>query len=340
MVPEQTAAHSTRADTRILVCIEDRDMTAFFPGDGLAGLLGDGVTISATTPQELQPEALSEVEVLVVAWRFPCLDAELLARMPRLRLVVNAASSVRRLVSDAFWASGIPIAQSGDAMSPAVGEMSLALTLSLLRRTHRMDHALRTNTPWVQARAIPRAREIAGARIGVIGASRTGREYVRMCTALGADVRVYDPYLSAEDPLTAVSVSFEELFRSSDVVALHAPATPETAGLVTREMLASMPDGALFVNTARSSLVDMDALYDEVSGGRLDAALDVFDAEPLPTDDRWRSLPNALLTGHVSGATRESRARAGRIVAAEIERFLAGRPLQHRVTRDALERMG
>lgn len=339
-MPEVSAPSLARALTRILVCIEEREQSAFFPDAGLSGLLECSATVAVTTPQCLDDEELAEIEILVVAWRFPRLDADLLARMPRLRLVVNAASSVRRLVSEAFWASDIPISQSGDAMSPAVGEMSLALTLSLLRRTHRMDHALRTNTSWTQARAIPRAREIAGARIGVLGASRTGREYVRMCRALGADVRIYDPYLAPDDPLATHTVSLQKLFRGSDVVALHAPATPQTEGLVTRELLASMPDGSLFVNTARSSLVDMDALYDEVSDGRLDAALDVFDSEPLPENDRWRSLPNALLTGHVSGATRESRARAGRIVAAEIERFLSGLPLQHRVTEEALERMG
>lgn len=101
-----------------------------------------------------------------------------------------------------------------------------------------------------------------------------------------------------------------------------------------------MRDGALFVNTARPSVVDMDALFAEVASGRIDAALDVFTSEPLPVDDRWRGLPNALLTPHIAGATSDSRQRAGQIVVAEIGRFLAGRPLEHALTREDLARMG
>ncbi|PVE94571.1 hydroxyacid dehydrogenase [Microbacterium sp. TPD7012] len=327
--------------SRLLLSVGSAERAAFFPAGALEDLSLHAAGIDIVEPEDARSsDAVSLAEIAVVAWGFPRLDADMLARMPRLRLVVNAASSVRGIVSDEFWASGIPISQAGAAMSPAVAEMSLTLTLSLLRRVHRMDHALRNGTTWAAARDIARAREISGCRIGVIGASRTGREYIRMCTALGADVQVFDPYLREDDPLSTLAAPLDELLSSSDVVAIHAPATAETAGMIGRRELAAMPDGAALVNTARASLVDMDALFDEVASGRLDAALDVFESEPLPDDDRWRSLPNALLTGHVSGATKESRARAGRIVIGEIARFLADEDLQHRVAADALERMG
>lgn len=324
----------------LLVSIADAERRAFFPASAPQALESVASAVDVVDPSDVRDSpALAQTEIAVVAWGFPRLDEEMLSRMPRLRLVANAASSVRGLVTDAFWASGIPITQAGAAMSPAVAEMSLTLTLSLLRRTHRMDHALRTGLSWEDARSIDRAREISGSVIGVVGASRTGREYIRMCRALGAEVRVYDPYLTPDDSLFALGVGLDTLLAESDVVALHAPATAETKGMLGRAELAAMRDGAALVNTARSALIDMDALFDEVSSGRLDAALDVFDREPLPPDDRWRSLPNALLTGHVSGATAESRARAGGIVVDEITRFLDGRGLQHRVTPEALERM-
>lgn len=337
----RTDPHPQRRATSLLLSIGAVERAAFFPAGALEDLSLRAADLDIVEPEDARSsEAIALAEIAVVAWGFPRLDADMLARMPRLRLVVNAASSVRGLVSDDFWASGIPLTQAGAAMSPAVAEMSLTLTLSLLRRVHRMDHALRGGTSWDAAREIARAREISGCRIAVIGASRTGREYIRMCTALGADVRIFDPYLPAGDPLSARAGGLDEVLSSSDVVAIHAPATTETAGMIGRRELAAMPDGAALVNTARASLVDMDALFEEVASGRLDAALDVFATEPLPDDDRWRSLPNALLTGHVSGATAESRARAGRIVIDEISRFLAHEDLQHRVTADALERMG
>lgn len=333
------SAHSA-VNPRVLLSIAPQERVAFFP-EGPRAFAATTDAVDVIDPSRIcgSDETL-DAEIAVVAWGFPALDAALLERMPNLRLVVNAASSVRRLVTAEFWQTGIPISQAGAAMSPAVAEMSLTLTLSLLRRVHRMDHALRTGVSWEQSRAIARAREISGARIGVIGASRTGREYIRMCTALGAQVKVYDPYLTGDDPLSAVAVGLDELISGSDVVALHAPATDETAGMLGRRELALLRDGAALVNTARSTLIDMDALFDEVSSERIDAALDVFDDEPLPVDDRWRTLPGALLTGHVSGATAESRARAGRIVVDEVQRFLDGRELQHAITRSALERMG
>ncbi len=325
----------------LLVSIFPAERAAFFPTSAPQALRAVATHIDVIDPEDVHSHSdLAQTEIAVVAWGFPRLEEQMLARMPKLRLVANAASSVRALVSDAFWETGIPITQAGAAMSPAVAEMSLTLTLSLLRRTHRIDHALRTGRTWDEARTIDRAREISGAVVGVIGASRTGREYIRMCRALGAEIRVYDPYLPTDDDLATFAVSLDDLLTGSDVVAIHAPATTETAGMLGRDELASMRDGTALVNTARSSLIDMDALHDEVAAGRIDAALDVFDLEPLPTDDRWRSLDNVLLTGHVAGATVESRARAGAIVVDEIGRFLGGQDLRHRVTRESLGRMG
>jgi phosphoglycerate dehydrogenase-like enzyme len=157
---------------------------------------------------------------------------------------------------------------------------------------------------------------------------------------MGAEVRVHDPYIRPDDPLTALTADLLPLMRTSDVVAVHAPATPETQGMIGADEIAAMRDGTRFVNTARPSIVDMDALFDAVASGRIDAALDVFDSEPLPVGDRWRGLPNVLLTPHIAGATADSRQRAGRIVVAEIRRHLAEEPLEHALTREDLARMG
>jgi len=338
------APPATAPRPRLVVCVAEPEASAFFPAETRADL----ATLGAVTwcrPDDVRDAAdfartLSQAQVLVTAWGFPRLDAARLASAPDLELVVHAASSLRAVTSDDFWAAGIPISQAGAAMAPAVAELALTCTLSLLRRTHRLDHALRSGVGWDEARAVPRAREIAGARIGVVGASRTGRRYVEACRALGADVRVHDPYLAPDDELLPVATDLDALLAGSDVVAVHAPATPETAGLLDAARLATIPDGAAVVNTARSSIVDMDALYDAVSSGRLDAALDVFDDEPLPAGDRWRRLPNVLLTPHVAGATVESRRRAGRIVVDEVRRHLAGLTLEHAVTRSQTERMG
>ncbi|MFI2566541.1 hydroxyacid dehydrogenase [Paenarthrobacter sp. NPDC018779] len=329
---------------RILLSVPDAEFDSFFPASTMAALqeLGCVTTVEPAALQSPQTfaTAAGDAEIAITAWAFPRLDAEHLAMAPKLRCVLHAASSVHFLVSEDFWDAGIPISQAGAAMAPAVAELSLTFTLALLRRIERLDHGLRSGATWEEARNVRRAREISGARIGVVGASRTGRRYIEACLALGADVSIYDPYLAADDPLAALSTTLEALFVESDIVAVHAPDTPETRGLIGKQQLALLKDGTALVNTARSTLLDMDALYAEVSSGRIDAALDVFDDEPLPADDPWRSLPNALITPHIAGATVDSRRRAGLIVVDELRRFLAGQPLEHALTRTDLERMG
>jgi phosphoglycerate dehydrogenase-like enzyme len=100
-----------------------------------------------------------------------------------------------------------------------------------------------------------------------------------------------------------------------------------------------MPDGSSLVNTARSWLVDSDALLAELQTGRIDAALDVFDEEPLPLDSPLRGLPNVLLTPHRAAGTVECYLEMGEIVASEIERYVSGASLQYELTEVALARM-
>jgi phosphoglycerate dehydrogenase-like enzyme len=176
----------------------------------------------------------------------------------------------------------------------------------------------------------------------VVGASRTGRAYIGLVRALGARVPVFDPHLSNEDALAlGVSrVGLDELMSCSRVVSLHAPVLPSTSGMIGARGLSLMPDGGLLVNTARAPLVDSDALLAVLRAGRVDAALDVFDEEPLLVDHPLRALPNVLLTPHEAAGTVESRRRGGEIVIAELGRFLRAEPLQHEVTPEMLDRMG
>ncbi|AKU16919.1 hydroxyacid dehydrogenase [Luteipulveratus mongoliensis] len=341
--PSDNAGAAASGLPRLVLAVAASERDAFFPPP--ADELGRLAQVRTVEPQDVQTlaefsDVMGDADIVVTAWGFPRLDAERLAAAPRLRLVMHAAASVKYLVSDALWEREIVLSQAGSAMGPAVAELSLTATLSLLRRTHRMDHALRAGIDWDTAREIPRAREMSGSRIGVIGASRTGRAYITACQALGAQVTVYDPYLPADDPLHGVAQDLSTLVATSDVVAVHAPETSETHHLIGAAEISAMPDGALVVNTARSALLDMNALFEAASAGRIDVALDVFDTEPLPVDDRWRLLPNVLLTGHRGGATADSRRRAGLIVVDEIQRHLDGRPLQHAVGRNDLSTRG
>ncbi|MCW3819140.1 hydroxyacid dehydrogenase [Micromonospora sp. DR5-3] len=318
----------------------------FFPdriGDRLTTLT-DATLIddhAALTRDGLAP-LLARAEVLVTSWGVPRLDAALLDRAPALRLVAHTGASVKPFVTPELFARGITVTQAGQGMARSVAEVALAFTLALLHQTPRFDHALHTGTSWRQAEQAPPRHEILGCPVGVVGASRTGRAYLELVRALGAEVSVYDPTLAAADAaaLGARLVSLDELLAGSRIVALHAPTLPETRHLLGARELALLPDGAGLVNTARSWLVDEAALVAELSGGRIDAALDVYDEEPLPTGHPLRALPNVLLTPHQAAGTVQGRRRQGEIVVDEIARYVAGRPLAHAVTPELLTRTG
>lgn len=104
--------------------------------------------------------------------------------------------------------------------------------------------------------------------------------------------------------------------------------------MIGREELAVMPDNGFLVNTARSWVVDQNALLAELQSGRLRAALDVYDQEPLPWDHPYRSLPNVILTPHVAGASSRTNWRQGYFAVEDLRRFFAGEPLVHEVTRE------
>ncbi|WP_218106604.1 hydroxyacid dehydrogenase [Micromonospora pallida] len=295
----------------------------------------------ALTHPGLAP-VLARAEVLVTTWGVPRLDADLLDRAPALRLVAHTGASVKPFVTGELFARGVAVTQAGQGMARAVAEVALAFTLALLHRLPRVDHALHAGAEWHVAEAVPPRHELLGCPVGVVGASRTGRAYLELVRLLGAEVSVADPTLTPADAaaLGARLVALDELLAGSRIVALHAPTLPETRHLVGARELALLPDGAGLVNTARSWLVDEAALVAELATGRIDAALDVFDDEPLPVGHPLRALPNVLLTPHQAAGTVQGRRRQGEIVVDEIVRYAAGRPLAHAVTPELLARLG
>jgi phosphoglycerate dehydrogenase-like enzyme len=173
-------------------------------------------------------------------------------------------------------------------------------------------------------------RSLIGARVLIVGAGDIGRAVSRMLE--GFDVEVTLVARRARDGVRSVD-ELPGLLPSADVVVLLVPVTPETIGLVDEEFLAALPDGALLVNAARGVVVDTDALLAELTAGRLRAAVDVTEPEPLPPGHPLWSAPGLLLTPHVAGAVPEANDRAAAALTDQLERILAGEPLINVVDR-------
>lgn len=281
-----------------------------------------------------------EADVLVTGWGSSPLPAAR-ADAGRVRFVAHSAGSVRHLVPKSLLSDGIRLTHASAGMAHSVAEAALYFTIGQLRSMHHVDRAMRESRDWEQAHSPGLGRTVAGTRIGVVGASRVGRAYIGLVRALGATVVVHDPYLSAEEAeqLGVARASLETLLRTCPVVALHAPVTDETRGMLDAERLALIPEGGILVNTARSALLDTQALTKMLREGRFTASLDVFDDEPLPADSELWDLPGVVLTPHIAGATRHSHRSQGTIVVEEIERWTRGRPLVHEILPGTYDRL-
>jgi glyoxylate reductase len=191
----------------------------------------------------------------------------------------------------------------------------LALILACRRHLVGSDRFVRDGR-WQRGWAKPEllGRDLAGSTLGLVGFGRIGQEVARRAEAFG--MRIVFHRRTGGVPL-------EELLRAADVVSLHVPLTPETQGLLSRERLALIQDGATLVNTARGAIVDEDALVDQLASGRISAGLDVFAHEPR-VPEPLLDLPNVVLTPHIASATAETRAAMTRVLVDNVLSFQAG----------------
>ncbi len=186
--------------------------------------------------------------------------------------------------------------------SQAVAEWSLGSIINGLRKTDVLDRGIK-NGEWPDWRT---CGQLNGSTVGLVATGRIGQYLLKYLAPFDVEVLVFDPYLTPEraDELGVTGVDLNTLMSSCDAIALHAPNTPETKDMIGKEQLALMKDGGLLVNGARSFLIDSDAFRDEIKKGRIRAALDVFDNEPLEESEYYlRDLDNVILTPHVAGTT-------------------------------------
>jgi glyoxylate reductase len=286
--------------------------TQTFPGRAWEEL--QDVRVLESWPPE---EALPGVEVLLEAVvRVGPAELELL---PDLRLVGNYGVGYDNVDIAACRERGIAVTNTPGVLDAAVAELTLALMLACRRQLVPADRFVRDarwRTGWSRPERL--GHDLAGSTLGLVGMGRIGSEVARRAEAFG--MRVVHHRRSDGLPL-------DELLRGADVVSLHVPLTPETVGLISRERLGSLRDGATLVNTARGAIVDEDALVDELVSGRISAGLDVFAAEPQ-VPERLLGLPNVVLTPHIASATVETRAAMTRVLVDNVLAFLRGEPLR------------
>jgi glyoxylate reductase len=217
----------------------------------------------------------------------------------QLRVVANYGVGVDNVDLDAARSRGVVIANTPDVLTDAVAELTIALTLALLRRVVEGDRLLRRRARWEFSLEFMLGETLRGKTFGVVGAGRIGRAVAALAEGLGAQV------------VLAGRGDLDELLARADVVSLHVPLTPQTQRLIGADELRRMKPTAVLVNTARGQIVDEDALVAALRDGTIaGAALDVYEHEPEVREELLE-LENVVLTPHIGSATRETREAMG-----------------------------
>lgn len=219
-------------------------------------------------------------------------------------------------------AAGIPVLRAPGRNADAVAELAIALTLAATRGLVSADGDVRAGEIYRDG-TIPYQRfrgwQLAGRTVGIVGLGAVGQAAAWRFAGLGMRVISTDPF--SPD----ATHEFGDLMAEADVVSMHAAVTPATVGMVSAERIASMKPGAVYVNTARAALHDVDALADALASGHLSAAgLDHFEGEHLATDHPLVDMSNVVLTPHIGGATYDTEANHTMLMASGLEMLLAG----------------
>jgi phosphoglycerate dehydrogenase-like enzyme len=272
------------------------------------------------------PTGLPSDPATVEFWAPPFLSAgsttSMIEKMPGLRVVqllsAGADAWVDRLPPD------VTLCDARGVHDSSTSEWTVAAILAYLREFPLFVRA-QERREW----AYRWTGELAGKRVLIVGAGSIGAAITRRLAPFEVSVTLVARH--ARDGVHSVD-ELPALLPAADVVVLVVPLTQATTGLVDAAFLAAMPDGALLVNAARGPVVDTAALTTELASGRLAAAVDVTDPEPLPADHPLWDMPNFLLTPHVAGSVEGLLPRAYRLVADQLRRYVAGEPLENVVS--------
>lgn len=301
--------------------------------DGAGHLLDAACQLSAYSedapvPPAVLRAALADAEGLycVLTDR---IDGPLLDAAPRLRVVSQMAVGYDNIDVAACTARGIPVGNTPGVLTETTADLTLGLMLATARRLVEAAEAVKAGQwrTWRPSWLV--GTDLWGSTLGIVGMGRIGAAVARRAAGFGMRLLYHNRSESPEaKALGAERVSLEQLLADSDVVSLHCPLTAETKGMVDETFLRAMKPTAIFINTARGTLVNETALHRALSTGWIRAAgLDVTAVEPIPMDSPLLGLPNCLILPHIGSASEATRRRMAVMAAENLLAGLAGRRL-------------
>ena len=305
------------------IAIVDSDNESFEEEHEVAERFGIELSRSQASDEQQTIEAARGADAILV--QYAPITAAVLDALPDLRAIGRYGVGVDTVDVEAATARGIAVCNVPDYGVQDVSDHAIALTLSVVRGTARLDRLVRAGEYGLVP--VKPLHRISTLRFGVVGLGRIGAATARKAQALGFTVIGSDPQLeiggrTADD---IEVVDFETVLSTCDVISLHVPLLESTRHLIGEETLARMKPGAMLINTCRGGVVDTEAVARALQDGRLQGAgLDVFEQEPLGLDSPLMDCPGAVLTPHASWYSEESYSELKRRVTEAVAAVIRG----------------
>jgi phosphoglycerate dehydrogenase-like enzyme len=288
----------------------------------------DLVKVPIELSEEEKCEMIKDATIIIGALIVP-VTRRMIESATRLKLIQQPTVGYDMIDVEAATEHGIPVANLAGFNAPTVAEHAIMLILSLLRNTiyvHR--ETCEGNWPQMEMWQQGRFGELGGKTLGILGLGTIGIELAKRARAFGPRIIYHNRSRLSEGEEEELGVeycSFDELIERSDILSLHVPLTDETRGIMGKEQIDRMKPGAMLVNLSRGGVVDEHALAEALRVGRLSGAgVDVFEVEPINSDNPLIGLDNVILTSHVAGVSKEARVRSSNTVGENIRRILNG----------------
>ena len=304
------------------VLVTDYAWPSLDPERAILDAAGAELVVAETGDEDELADLASDADAILTNWK--PVTARVLANATRCLTVARYGVGLDNIDVAAATELGVVVTNVPDFCVDEVSDHALALVLTLSRRI--VDFAGQTRSGGWDNKGFGDMHRLRGQTLGLIGFGRIARRVAGKARPFGYRVLAYSPSLTPGTHDGVTAASFEQVLRSSDVVSLHAPATPSTRNMIGETELAMMRPGSLLVNTARGALVDEDALRSALMDGQLGGAgLDVMDEEPPPPDHPLRSTPGVVMTPHASFYSVESVQELQETAAGNVVAVLSGR---------------
>lgn len=293
------------------------------PGDGVVHLATQHDVIVDKRGIDHAP-AEADALLTLVSSR---VDAAVLARLPKLKVIANVGVGVDNIDLDACRARGVVVTNTPDVLTEATADLAFALLLASARRVAEGDRYVREGGAITFGLGFMLGHKVHGASLGIVGMGRIGKAVARRARGFG--MRVFYTQRNRLDEtmeraLGATYVTLDQLLAESDFVSIHTPSTPETKHLFDAKRLASMKRGAILVNVSRGPIVDEPALAHALEHGPLaGAGIDVFENEP-DVHPSLRARTNAVLTPHIGSAEKQTREDMASLAVLNVAKVLSG----------------